>query len=283
MPTTTDRHTPRPAHDDLSAAPVPLAPAGPPRPAPRAFLRLVAHLTRRELAATHHLTVLGWAWPVARQLVQLVVLVFLFSRVFDLGIPDFPVFVFIGLLAWSWLSFGITAAASSLINQRHLVNQPRLPNATLPMVAIAVPFVDVLVSVPILLVLLVASGNLGITALLCIPVALIELALLAGVAWLVAAISVLFRDVPTLIGVLLGVLFYLTPVFYGLRTVPDQFQWVLHLNPMTTLIEAYRAALLGTPAPSAGALAAVAAISVVAAIAGFRLFRRLELTFADHL
>jgi lipopolysaccharide transport system permease protein len=283
LPTTTDRDSSRPAHDDPSAALVPLAPAGPPRPALRAFVRLVAHLTRHRLAATHHLTVLGWAWPVARQLVQLAVLVFLFSRVFDLGIPDFPVFVFIGLLAWSWLSFGLTAAASSLIDQRHLVNQPRLANATLPMVAIAVPFVDVLVGVPILLVLLVASGNLGIAALACVPIALVQLALIAGLAWLVAAVSVLFRDVPTLIGVLLGVLFYLTPVFYGLRTVPEQFQWVLHVNPMTTLIEAYRAALLGTPAPSAGALAAVAAGSAVVAVGGWRLFRRLELNFADHL
>jgi ABC-type polysaccharide/polyol phosphate export permease len=88
------------------------------------------HLTRRHLASSYHLTLLGWAWPVARQLVQLAVLVFLFSQIFDLGIENYPVFVFIGLLAWTWLSSGVASAASSLIQQRHLVNQPRLANST---------------------------------------------------------------------------------------------------------------------------------------------------------
>ena len=81
----------------------------------------------------------------------------------------------------------------------------------------------------------------------------------------------------------LGVAFYLTPVFYGLRTVPDRYDWILHLNPMTTLIEGYRAALLGTAAPSIGALVGVTAFSASIAAAGFVAFRRLEPRFADQL
>ena len=266
-----------------AGADVVLASAGPPRLGPAAFVRLVMHLTRRHLASSYHLTLLGWAWPVARQLVQLAVLVFLFSQIFDLGIENYPVFVFIGLLSWTWLSSGVSSAATSLIQQRHLVNQPRLANSTLPVVAIAAPLVDLLFGVPILVVMLVLTEGLRVEALACIPLALVQLALLTGLAWIVASVSVMFRDVPNLVTVVLGVLFYLTPVFYGLRSVPDRFEWVLHLNPMTTLIEAYRHALLGTSAPSAGALAAVIAFSFAVAAGGFLLFRRLEPDFADHL
>ena len=266
-----------------SAGDVVLRPAGAPRLAPRAFAGLVLHLTRRQLASTHALTLLGWAWPVARQLVQLAVLVFLFSSVFDLGIPNFPVFVYIGLLAWSWFSGGVSAGATSLLSQRHLVAQPRLPNAVLPIVAVAVPLVDVLFGLPIMLVMVLASEGLRLSILWCVPIACVELLLVAGLAWLAAAVSVLFRDVPNLIAVLLGVLFYLTPVFYGIKSVPDRFETVLRLNPLTTIVESYRAALLGTAAPSAAAIAAVAVGSAAVAAGGFAVFRRLEPGLADHL
>ena len=260
-----------------------LRPAGRPALPARPFAELVAHLTRRQLSAHHHLTLLGWAWPLVRQLVQLAVLVFLFSRVFDLGIENYAVFVFCGLVAWTWFSAGISAAASSLISQRHLVLQPRLPSATLPMVAVAVPLLDVAFALPVLIVMIAATTELRPELLLCLPLALVQATLMAGLAWGLAALGAFFRDVPNLVGVVLGVMFYVTPVFYGLRSVPDRFDWVLHANPLTTLVEAYRSALLGTPAPSPGALAALTVGSVLLAVGGWVLFRRFEPRFADVL
>ena len=92
----------------------------------------------------HRFTLLGWAWPVVRQLAQLAVLVFVFSTILDLGIDNFPVFVFSGLIAWSWFAGGVQQATASLIANRHLVFQSRFPVAVLPIVAVAVPFIDVL-------------------------------------------------------------------------------------------------------------------------------------------
>jgi lipopolysaccharide transport system permease protein len=260
-----------------------LQPAGSARLAPRAFAEMVVHLTRRNLVSTHHLTLLGWAWPLVRQLVQLGVLVFLFSSVFDLSIENFPVFVFSGLVAWTWFSGGLSSASTSVISQRHLVTQPRLPTAVLPMVAIAVPLVDALFALPVLILMLLFSTGIGPGVVLIVPLALVQLAMMAGLAWLIGALSVIFRDVPNLISVGLGVLFYLTPVFYGLKSVPERFQWVLHLNPLTTLIEAYRAALLGVAGPSLAAVGALAAGSLVIAVVGYVAFQRLEPRFADLL
>ena len=101
--------------------------------------------------------------------------------------------------------------------------------------------------------------------------------------WLVSSISVFFRDVPNLTQVVLQILFYMTPVFYGLRTVPSEYQAFLEANPMTTLVEAYRAALLGEPWPSAGHFVYVTLLAIVLCFLGFWVFHRLSRNFADAL
>jgi lipopolysaccharide transport system permease protein len=250
---------------------------------PGVFQEVVLHLVRREIDATHRMTLLGWAWPVARQLAQLAALVFIFGSVIDQGIPHFPVFVFSGLIAWTWFSTGIGTATTVLLDDRHLVFQPRLPSAVLPIVSIVVPLVDVLLALPILLVMAALETGVEWTIVVTPLLVVLQLALMAGTAWLVSSVSVFFRDVPNLVAVVLQILFYMTPVFYGLRTVPDEYQWVLELNPMTTLVEAYRAALLGAPWPSVGHFLYVAILAIVMCIGGYLTFRRLSRNFADNL
>jgi lipopolysaccharide transport system permease protein len=253
-------------------------------PADVARLRdLTLHLAKRELDMTHRMTVLGWAWPLVRQLALLGVLVFIFSKVLELGIDNYATFVFTGLIAWSWFATGMASATSSLVGQRHLLFQGRFPAAVLPVVALAVPLLDVLLALPVLLVLVATSEGLPWTIVLVPLLIVVQFVLMAGLAWLTAAATVFFRDVPNLVGVALLLLFYLTPVFYGLRNVPDRFRGLLQLNPLTTVVEAYRAVLLGDPAPGAGRLAAVVAFSMLVAAVGFVSFHRGQHRFVDYL
>ncbi|HEY6759201.1 MAG TPA: ABC transporter permease [Baekduia sp.] len=250
---------------------------------PGVFQEVVLHLVRREIDATHRMTVLGWAWPVARQLAQLAALVFIFGSVLDLGIPHFPVFVFSGLIAWTWFATGVGTAATVLLDDRHLVFQPRLPRAVLPIVAIVVPLVDVVLALPVLLLLAVLERGLEWTIVVTPLLVIVQLVLMAGIAWLVSSISVFFRDVPNLTAVALQILFYMTPVFYGLRTVPSEYHTILEANPMTILVGAYRAALLGEPWPSVGQFAYLIALSLALCAIGFTVFQRLSRNFADSL
>jgi lipopolysaccharide transport system permease protein len=244
---------------------------------------LVVHLAQRELSSRHRWTLLGWAWPLARLLAQLGVLVFIFSAVFDLGIDNYAVFVFSGLIAFSWFSSGVSDATRSLIAQRHLVFQPGFPTAVVPVVSIAVPFVDVLLALPVLVVMLAVAGDLSAAALLFPPLLLIQLVLMAGVAWLCSALTVYLRDVSNVVAVGLTLLFYVTPVFYGLRSVPEDYRWVLELNPLGTLIESYRAVLLGGDFPGAGQFLGTVGVSIALAAAGLVTFRRLRPGFVDEL
>ena len=241
------------------------------------------HLAKRELTLTHRWTLLGWAWPLTRQLAQLAVLVFVFSSVLDLGIEDFPVFVFSGLVAWSWFSSGLGKATSCLIAQRHLLFQARFPAVVLPIVAVAVPFVDVLMALPILVVMAITSSGLHASMTLLPAVVVVQLVLMAGLAWITSAVSVYVRDVPQVVLVGLTLLFYLTPVFYDASRVPEEYRWILQLNPMTTLLDLYRALLLGHPFPAVAHVVAVTALSVGVALLGYTLFKRLQPGFVDEL
>jgi lipopolysaccharide transport system permease protein len=249
----------------------------------RQFRELVVHLARREVAGTHRGTLLGWTWPLVRQLVQLAVLVFVFSKVIALNIPDYPVFVFSGLIAWSWFATSMSGASRSLLSGRHLVFQPRFPSIVLPAVASAVPLVDVAMAFPVLLFMLVLNGHVPWTIALFPALLIVQLLFTAGLAWIIAATSVYLRDVPNLVGVVLLLMFYVTPVYFSLGKVPPEYQSLLRLNPMATIIESYRSVLLGAPFPAAGTFAWVALGSAALAAAGYLLFRRLEPGFVDEL
>lgn len=247
------------------------------------FGELVVHLVKREISATHRMTVLGWTWPLARQLAQLAVLVFIFGSVLHLGIKDFAVFVFTGLIAWTWFSVGVSVATGSLLAQRHLLYQPRLPPAVLPIVAIAVPLVDVVMALPVLAIMLLLGHGIPWTAaLLPLPI-LLQLILMAGLAWLASAASVYFRDVPNIVAVALTVGFYVTPVFYGLHTIPKRFAGLLQLNPMASIVETFRALLLGQPYPSLGAILYSVGLAITVTLAGFLVFSKAQSGFIDNL
>jgi lipopolysaccharide transport system permease protein len=252
-------------------------------PSRRQVLDLVLHLVRRQLESQHRFTLLGWLWPLMRQLAQLAVLVFLFSNVIDLGIEDFPLFVFTGLLVWSWFAAAVTSATTVLIAQRHLVLSPRFPAIALPLVAVAVPLVDTLIALPVVGVMLIAEGEVHATLALLPALLALEFVLIAGVALAVAVANVYVRDVESVVAVGLMLLFYLTPVFYGARIVPERFQIVLDVNPVAQIVEIARRLMLDGRFPDVGALAYVCGASAALLALGWWLFRRLETEMVDEL
>ena len=249
----------------------------------RRLYELVLHLSVREIAAAHRFTALGWTWPIVRQLVQLGILVFVFTVVFDVGIDNYPAFVFSGLIVWSWFSVGVPAAARVLIDRRHLVFQPGFRSAALPAVSVTTPLIDLLIALPILVGMLLVGGDLGPTALLFVVLLAIQGVLMLGLAWLTAALNVHFRDVSHIVAVIVASLFYLTPVFYDLDQVPDKYQWILQLNPMTVIVDGQHEILINGQVPNLLGLAAVATFSALVAAFGLWVFRRMEPGFVDEL
>lgn len=245
---------------------------------------VLVHLVIREWISRQRFTLLGWGWPLLRQLVQVAVLAFLFGRALNLGIKDYALFVFSGSIAWSLFSAGANGGTWSLVQHRHLLLQPRTPAPVIPLVGVLTPALDFLVALPLVIALLYAQGHgLHVSALLAIPMLGIQLLLTAGIAWLTSAVAVVFRDMTAIVETSVFTLFYLTPVFYGLDQVPEHYREILRLNPIGVLIQAYRRVLLDGRVPSPGPVLAVLALALVVAAVGYLTFERLRPTFIDRL
>jgi lipopolysaccharide transport system permease protein len=244
---------------------------------------LVLHLVRRELASAYRNTLIGWAWPLMRQLAQLAVLVFLFSHVLRLNIQDYPAFVFAGLIAFTWFQASLVGAAYSIVSNTHFVTNPKFPTIALPLVAVAVPFFDVLMALPVLLVLLAVPGRLGPTALLLPLLIVLQFAFTAGVSLTASALNVYIRDVQSIVVVLLLLLFYMTPIFYGLKNVPARFHWVLRANPLTAFVNADRSVLFDGRLPALTDISIAVGSTILALAIGLFVFQRLQPGFIDEL
>lgn len=260
------------------------APAVPGPDARRRALDVVLELVVRDVRLRYRRSVLGIAWSQLGPLVTLAVLSFVFTEVVPLGIDDFVAFAFVGLLAWTWVVGALPAAAGSLVANRDLVMRPGLSPALLPVTTVVTHGVQLLLSVPVLLVAVVWDTGLPGPEVLVLPlVVLLQLALLTGPALALAAWNVRYRDVGHLVGVVLMPLFWATPVFYDPASVPERFRTLYELNPLVHLVAAYRAPLLDGRLPPAGGTLYLVVLSAVLLAGGVLVFRRRAPDLPDEL
>jgi ABC-type polysaccharide/polyol phosphate export permease len=249
-----------------------------------AYLKDVTfHLVRRERAVRYRGSVLGWLWALTPALLQLGVTQFLFTRVIPLSVPNYPVFLLVGILAWSQFSGGLRLGTSSLEDHRNLVVRPGFPTMLLPLVAVLVDFADYLISIPILFVALALTTGVTPQSLLLPVLLLIQVVLVAGLGLMLAPLQLFFKDVRQLVGVVVTLGFWLTPIFYRQRQVPHAFKPLYQANPMAHLIEAQRLILLEGRLPSALSIGLVALASVIVLALGCGVFSALRHSLPEKL
>lgn len=244
---------------------------------------LAVVLVSRDLRATYGHALLGMLWAPLAALVQVAVLSFLFTRVVPLEIDDYAVFVFTGVASWQLASTSLTMGAESFTANRDLVRRPGFPTGVLPVVSIGGALAGYVLSLPVLLVSLVLVGRLGMTALALPLVVAVEVLVLAGPAYVAATLNVRYRDVRQLVGVALGVVFYLTPVFYGVDRIPERHRWVADLNPLALVVRLHRQVLYDGAWPDLQRLALATMLGLAGTALGVAVFRRAESHLSDDL
>lgn len=244
------------------------------RPAQQSqYARLILHLVMRDFYIRHTGSLLGVAWSILVPLVQLAALIFTFGRVVPIAIDDYPAFVYVALLPWSWFSSCVSTAGFIFFNHRDLVRRPHFPPGILPVVNTLSHFTALLFSLPLLIGILIWYGRgLTLVALLLPLLFLVQAAMLTGITLLLATWNVFYRDVSQLANVLLSFLFFLTPIFYS-PAVSSDYAFVFQVNPMSNLIACYRAILFEGNFPAAGPLWISIAASVLFLAVGYTVFR----------
>jgi lipopolysaccharide transport system permease protein len=204
---------------------------------------LLSELVKREIKARYKQSILGYAWVILVPLLNLVVMSLVFSYFIRIQTGDVPyaVYLFVGLVPWTFMSNSIAMATSSLVSNSSLITKITLPRMVFPISVIFSKIIDFLLSLVILLIFLVFFGiGLKITLVLLPLVFLVQLVLVIGISLILSAINVFFRDVENILGVFLMLWMYLTPIVYPPELVPEQFRQIFSLNPMVGIINAYR-------------------------------------------
>lgn len=245
---------------------------------------LLRELIARDIKLRYQGSILGLAWTLLNPIAELLVLLFIFGTVLRVDIPNYAAYLFTGLLVYGWFQQSLNYATTAIIGNRELVRRPGVPSIILPMVTVASNLVHFVLSLPILLVLLIANGIQITAAIFALPLLVaIQFALILGLAYPVATIHVWFRDTQHLLRVILQLLFYLTPVFYDTNSAPAAMQPIFLINPLTHLVAAYREVLLHGELPAWTTLAPVTIASLLMLMAGIVWFRRVRHRFADEL
>jgi lipopolysaccharide transport system permease protein len=198
------------------------------------------------------------------------------------GVP-YPIFFYTGLLLWTFLSGTISTGANSLISNTNLITKVYFPKLIVPASSVGAGLVDFAVASVMLLGLLIYYGfPLTWTGLLAIPAVLLTTMLALALSVSLSAINVKYRDVRYALPFLIQIWMFVSPIIYPSSLVPPEWRWILILNPLTGIIEAFRAAMFTHPANWA-ALGYSALFTVVTLILSLYAFRKVERSFAEFL
>jgi lipopolysaccharide transport system permease protein len=249
------------------------------------FRELLYAFLLRDVKARYKQTYLGGFWAVFRPLVSMVLFTIIFGHLAGIkpggGLP-YALFVYPGLLAWTYFSSCVTGGASGIANNAGLLSKAYFPRIYAPLSAIIAPLVDFALSLVTLVGLYVYYHHMPNWHVIFLPFFLV-LAVLIGLGiglWL-SGITVRFRDVPFALPFVLQLWMYLTPVIYPVTLVPERYRWLLALNPAAAVVDGFRWCLLGASPPSVTALVINVAITTALVGTGLYYFRRVERTIVD--
>ena len=270
-----------------------------------AYREILLNLVRKELKVKYTASVLGAVWSILNPIVFLAVFSFV-TRVLQNQIPDFPVFLLSGLLAWNLFSAALLQGSRSVIDNANLVKKVAFPREILPLSAIGVALVDFVIQSAVLLLYILGSGHgIGPAALALYPLSILTVIVftMALVFW-VSALNVRYRDVGHLLNLGLLVWFWMTPIVYQAGLVQSYFTnrgtpglWNVYLlNPLTPIVLGFQRALYGPPtqdgvqvlpdvsvAWSVGVLGIVLVAATALLFFTWRLFFRMSGDFAEEL
>lgn len=247
------------------------------------YRELLYFLTLRDIKVRYKQTLLGVLWVLLQPLLTTVVFTIFLGiliRVPSEGIP-YVLFVYVGLLPWTFFSAAISSSSNSLVINAQLITKVYFPRSLIPISAVGARLLDFAIAFIVLICLMIYYRVAFTWAFLLIPVLVALITLLAlGVGMVSSAVNVKYRDVGVLIPVLLQLWMYASPVVYPISLVPARWQGIYKLNPLVGLIGNFRAAVLGGPIDWSALAWAVGTITALLVYAAF-LFRRMETRFAD--
>ncbi len=255
---------------------------------------LLAQLVKRDIAGRYRGSILGMAWTLLLPLVMLAIYTFVFSFVFkarwnlpttqDGGLVSYGVVLFSGLMLHGFLSETLSRSTTIILQNINFVKKVVFPLELFPFVLISAAGVHLLISIVILLAAHLLLGGMLSANMLLLPLLLLPfMLLLLGLGWWLSSLGVYLRDIGQIIQLLMTLLLFLSPIFYPLEMLPEAVRPLLYLNPLTLMVDQFRAVMLWGTTPDWTALGIYLLVSLVVFFSGFWWFEKTRKGFADVL
>ncbi len=248
------------------------------------YRELLYFLTKRDIKVRYKQTVLGGLWAIIQPVFTMIVFTLFFGRLAKMpsdGIP-YPIFVYAGLLPWTYFANALSTSGNSLVGSANLITKVYFPRLIIPASASMAGLLDFFIAMLVMGAMMIYYQFVPSIGILLFPF-LVGLTFLCAVGvglWL-SALNVQYRDIRYVIPFLIQLWMFVSPVIYPISMVPQKYQWLLALNPMGGVIEAYRASLLGHMPINWFLLGLSTVIIIILFLSGLYYFRRMEKTFAD--
>ncbi|MDO5403152.1 MAG: ABC transporter permease [Eubacteriales bacterium] len=260
------------------------------------YREMIFSLVKKDLRGRYKGSVLGFLWTFINPLLQLVVFTLVFSIIMRAGYEQYYLFLFVALVPWMFFASSVQDGSTSILREKDMVKKIYFPREVLPIATVTSSFVNMLLTfIVIFIVLLVSGRGLNPVALLCLPIVMIvQYILCLGIALIVASLTVYFRDLQYILGIVVMALQYMTPVMFGVDMVENAIQergmgalgdfmlFVFNLNPMTPIINIYRQIMYYKQIPDLSTLFVAFAMGIIFIIIGNVLFKKLQRGFAEN-
>ena len=241
-------------------------------------------LIRQQLILRYRRTVFGYMWTLLNPLLMMSVTALVFSTIFKMDLKTYAVFLFAGMIPFTYFSQAVTQSGQSLIGNESLIKKIYIPKMVFPLATSIALLVDSLLSAMALFIIIFCIGGQVSFALLIIPLCFFLLFLFSfGFALIMAVCTTYFRDLQHVVGILMQALLFLTPVFYKPDSLSGKVSSLIQINPLTPFIELFRAPIVNGQFPSVMILGVTCLLGILSSIFGLWFFRRCERDIAFRL
>jgi lipopolysaccharide transport system permease protein len=241
-------------------------------------------LTLREVQIRYTQSVLGIAWAVLQPLATMLMFTLIFSvllKVPSEGVP-YPVFSYSALMFWTFFSSSLTRAIPSLEANESLIKKIYFPREFFPISSVLSAIFDLVIGFVIFLVIMLYYHSpFTLNMFYVLPLVVIQTIFSIGVCLFASAFNVYYRDVKYALPLIVQLWMYATPIIYPMSSIPQRFQKLYLLNPMTGIIESYRSVLVKGSEPQLFYVGVAAAGAILLFVLGYFYFKRIEMSFAD--
>ena len=248
------------------------------------YRELLKTNVHKEIRGKYKGSFLGVIWSFLNPLLMVAVYAIVFPYLMRMQMDNYLIFLITGVIPWIFFTSVVTTGCNCVWTNGGIIKKVYFPREILPISVVLAALINFLISCIIILIFVI-FGGVGLSFhLLWLPIiAIIQSALSLGILFILSAINVYVRDIEYVVQFIMNLVFYATPIIYNVSMFPQRFRWILYLNPMAHLIDAYRSIFYYKQMPNVSSLILMSIISFIVLVCGYLIFKKLEKGFAEEV